>query len=165
MKILVFTEGTLFIGANVVYLSRAERIRATQEKIGQRTPVDFSALVPAGNAVEKLQTWRRQGAEIMYLTSRTRLDKIEIIRSLLRKFDFPEGELFFCRENEAYKDVAERVWPDVIVEDDCESIGGEIEMTYPHIRPAMRAKIKSIVVPEAGGIDHLPENVVDLSEC
>jgi hypothetical protein len=29
------------------------------------------------------------------------------LREVLRKFGFPEGELFFCREGKAYKDVAE----------------------------------------------------------
>ena len=55
------------------------------------------------------------------------------------------------------EDVAERAVPDVIVEDDCESIGGEIEMTYPRIRPEIKARIISVVIREFGGIDHLPE--------
>jgi hypothetical protein len=48
------------------------------------------------------------------------------------------------------------------VEDDCESIGGEIEMTYSHMRPEIKAKITSIVVKEFGGIDHLPETLPEL---
>lgn len=100
----------------------------------------------------------------MYLTSRTHSDEIEDIRFVLHKFGFPEGELFFRQEGEAYKDVAERVLPDIIVEDDCESIGGEVEMTYPHIRPDIKARIKSIVVPEAGGIDHLPDDIATLRD-
>ncbi|MEW5719132.1 MAG: hypothetical protein AB1817_10925 [Chloroflexota bacterium] len=165
MKILVFTEGTLFIGENDVHLSREERIRATREKIARMAAgekIDFSAMVPAGNAIEKLHAWKRQGVEITYLTSRRRAAEVAIIRSLLDKFGFPEGELFFRRGTEAYKDVAERVLPDVLVEDDCESIGGEIEMTYPHIQPKIQARIKSIVVPEAGGVDHLPDDVAAL---
>ena len=165
MKILVFTEGTLLIGGNVTHLSRQERIRAVQAELAASQPIDFRAEVPAGNAVEKLRAWRRQGAEIMYLTSRTRPDEIEAIRYVLDKYSFPEGELFFRRsqEDEAYKDVAERVLPDILVEDDCESIGGEAEMTYPHIRPELKARIKSIVIPEAGGIDHLPDDIADLA--
>jgi hypothetical protein len=164
MRILVFTEGTILTG-NVAHLSREERIRAVQEAIARQPagePIDFRAEVPAGNAVEKLQTWKRQGAEIMYLTSRTRSDEIEDIRHVLRKFGFPQGELFSRQESEAYKDVAERVLPDILVEDDCESIGGEVEMTYPHIRPDIKARIKSVVIPEAGGIDHLPDDVAAL---
>ena len=168
MRILVFTEGTLLIGGDEVSLSREERIRAVREKIARQAaggpPIDFSAEVPAGGAVEKLHAWRRQGAEIAYLTSRTRPDEIEQIRSVLREFRFPEGELFYRHAGEAYCDAAERALPDVLVEDDCESIGGEVEMTYPHIRPALKARIKSIVVPEAGGIDHLPDDIAALME-
>ncbi len=162
MKIMVFTEGTLFIGAGDVLRSREERIRAVQQVLAAQQPIDFRASVPAGNAVQKLHAWRRQGAEIVYLTSRRKPAEVDDIRYLLDKFGFPEGELFFRREGEAYRDVAERVLPDILVEDDCESIGGEIEMTYPHIRPEFKARIKSVVIPEAGGIDHLPDDLAVL---
>jgi hypothetical protein len=166
VRILVFTEGTLLIGGDEAHLGRRERIRAVKEKIARQAtggpPINFGAEVPAGHAVEKLQAWRRQGVEILYLTSRTRPDEIEAIRSVLDRFGFPAGELFFRQAGEAYSDVAERVLPDVLVEDDCESIGGEVEMTYPHIRPEMKVTIKSIVVREAGGIDHLPDDLAAL---
>jgi hypothetical protein len=168
VRILVFTEGTLLIGGDVAHLSRQERIRAVQEKIARQAaggpPIDFSAEVPAGNAVEKLHAWRRQGAEILYLTSRTGPEEIEDIRDVLGRFRFPAGELFFRRPGEAYSDVAERVLPDILVEDDCESIGGEVEMTYPHTRPELKTAIKSIVVAEAGGIDHLPDDLTALMD-
>jgi hypothetical protein len=32
-------------------------------------------------------------------------------------------------------------------------------MTYPHLRPELKAKIRSIVVEEFGGIDHLPDDI------
>jgi hypothetical protein len=166
MRILVFTEGTLLIGGDEARLSRPERIRAVKEKLARQAaggpPIDFSAEVPAGDAVAKLRAWQRQGAEIVYLTSRTRPDEIEAIRSVLGRFGFPGGELFFRQAGEAYSDVAERVLPDILVEDDCESIGGEAEMTYPHIRPELKVTIRSIVVPEAGGIDHLPDDLAAL---
>jgi len=58
--------------------------------------------------------------------------------------------------------VAERVMPDILIEDDCESIGGESEMIYPHIREDLKQKIKSIVVKEFQGIDHLPDSLTAL---
>lgn len=83
MRILVFTEGTLLIGQDEARLTRPERIQAVREKIGRLAaggpPIDFSAEVPAGDAVQKLRAWRRQGAEIMHLTSRTRPDENENI--------------------------------------------------------------------------------------
>jgi hypothetical protein len=54
------------------------------------------------------------------------------------------------------------VLPDVLIEDDCESIGGESEMTYPQLTPALKQRIRSIVVPEFGGIDHLPDELTAL---
>ncbi len=47
----------------------------------------------------------------MYLTSRTNPEEIEIVRRVLEQYDFPQGELFYRREGEEYKDVAERVLP------------------------------------------------------
>jgi len=41
-------------------------------------------------------------------------------------------------------------------------IGGEAEMTYSHIRPELQSKIKSIVVKEFQGIDHLPDSLTAL---
>jgi hypothetical protein len=52
--------------------------------------------------------------------------------------------------------------PDIIIEDDCESIGGETEMIYPQIEAELRGKTRSIVVKEFGGIDHLPDELLAL---
>jgi hypothetical protein len=135
MKILVFTEGTT---------------------------IEYTKKIPNGNAPAKLRAWEDQGAEIAYLTSRTNPDEIAIVRRLLEQYEFPHGELFYRRKGEEYKDVAERVLPDLLVEDDCASIGGQVQMTYPHVRPELKAGIKSIVVKEDGGIDHLPDSLIEL---
>jgi hypothetical protein len=60
--------------------------------------------------------------------------------------------------------VAERTLPDILIEDDCECIGGESEMTYPHIRQELKSMIKSIVVKEFSGIDHLPDALSELKD-
>ena len=83
-------------------------------------------------------------------------------KAVLRNHDFPEGQVFFRHSGESYSDVAESVLPDILIEDDCESIGGQEEMTYPHIKPELKARIKSIVVREFGGIDHLPDDIFAL---
>jgi hypothetical protein len=72
------------------------------------------------------------------------------------------GELFYRRPGESYADVATRVLPTILIEDDCESIGGPVEMTYPHIHPELKLKFKSIAVKEFGGMDHLPDRLADL---
>jgi len=158
MKIMVFTEGTIFTHTDWADLSRDETVRRV--KAGERP--DFASTIPIGGAARKVQAWREAGAEIVYLTSRREPGEVEQAKEILQRYGFPAGELLFRREGENYRDVAELAGPDVIVEDDCESIGGEIEMTYPHIRPEIRAKITSVVVKEFGGIDHLPESLPEL---
>ncbi len=159
VKILVFTEGTLLIHKDWPGLSREEMAARVKAAPPPKGPQDWDAQVPAGRAVGKLHAWQAQGAETAYLTSRRKPEEVEVIRQVLRRHHFPDGPLYFRREGERYSDVAERVRPDVLVEDDCESIGGEAEMTYPHIRPEFKSRITSITVPEFGGIDHLPDDL------
>ncbi len=54
--------------------------------------------------------------------------------------------------------------PDVLIEDDCESIGGAGEMVITHVKPEIKTKIKSFAVKEFEGIDHLPDKVFELLE-
>ena len=158
MKIMVFTEGTIFSHSDWIGLAREEVVQRAKE--GEEP--DYAAMIPIGNAAQRIRAWSDAGAEIQYLTSRRSLDEVEKVREVLRLYDFPQGQLFFRLEGEEYKDTAERAFPDVLIEDDCESIGGEVEMTYPHIRPEIKTRIVSIVVREFGGIDHLPEELSDL---
>ena len=158
MKIMVFTEGTIFTHSDWIGLAREEIVRRVKE--GERP--DYAGTIPIGEAARKIQAWSQAGAEILYLTSRRSLDEVEQVREVLQRYSFPAGQLFFRQEGEEYKDAAERAIPDILIEDDCESIGGEIEMTYPHIRSEIKARIISIVVKEFSGIDHLPESPSDL---
>ena len=61
-----------------------------------------------------------------YVTRRRPRSPENVQRSeyALRRWSFPEGVLLSRRNNESYADIAVREKPDVIVEDDCESIGG-----------------------------------------
>jgi lincosamide nucleotidyltransferase A/C/D/E len=157
MKIMVFTEGTLLMHPSGKGVSREERVKQTKTKLLEMRR--FKNYIPVDNAVKKLKIWVRQGAEICYLTSRRSKKEVSFIQQILDKYNFPKGELYFRNKDEEYKDVAERVMPDILIEDDCESIGGEVEMTYPHIKLDLKQKIKSIVVKEFGGIDNLPDNL------
>jgi hypothetical protein len=158
MKIMVFTEGTILGHSDWSGLAREEIVQRVKE--GERP--NYAGTIPIGNAAQKIQAWSEAGAEILYLTSRRSLEEVEQVREVLQAHGFPTGQLFFRLEGEEYKDAAERAMPDILIEDDCESIGGEIEMTYPHIRPEIRAGIVSIVIKEFGGIDHLPETLTEL---
>jgi hypothetical protein len=124
---------------------------------------DLENFIPVRKAVEKLTKWQEQGAEICYLSSRRIKSEIETIRRILHKFHFPNADnLYFRQPGGDYKDVAERLMPDVLIEDDCESIGGANEMTYTFIKPELKTRIKSIPVPEFGGVDHLPDQLSQL---
>jgi hypothetical protein len=157
IKILVFLHGTTIMHRKGIGHSRAERVKQVHER--DESLRDFAAYVPVDNAVKKLQTWKRQGAEIVYLSSHRTAADVEKDRYVLEKHDFPSGRVLFRQTGEEYKDVAERIMPDIIIEDDCESIGGEKEMVYPHITPVLKTKMVSIVVKEFGGIDHLPDKI------
>ena len=52
--------------------------------------------------------------------------------------------------------------PNILIEDDCESIGGDKEMTITHIKLGIKQRIKSVVIKEFGGIDNLPDNINEL---
>lgn len=179
MKILIFTEGTILMHSSGKDVSREERVKQSQAEGIQReerkiayetnSPLpavkngsvcDLASYIPIGNAVKKIIFWEKQGAAICYLTSRRIKSEIDTIQSVLRKYNFPNSsDLHYRQQGEDYKDVAQKVLPDVLIEDDCESIGGEPEMTYPHIKPEIKVKIKSLPVKEFGGIDHLPDNI------
>ena len=179
MKLLIFTEGTIIMHGLAKNVNREERVRQSKEAGIQReeiniafetntlppkaspgTPYDLDNYIPIGNATEKITKWKNQGAEIIYLTSRRLQSEVETIKRILEKYHFPDYQnLYFRRKGENYKDVAELLFPNMIIEDDCESIGGEKEMTYPRIKEELKKRIKSIVVKEFEGVDNLQDKI------
>ncbi|MBN2353663.1 MAG: hypothetical protein JXD23_13910 [Spirochaetales bacterium] len=157
MKIMIFTEGTIIMHKSGVGQSREQRVR--QVKDGDPSIHDYRSYVPIGDAVTKLLQWKNQGAGIVYLTSRRDEQEVSDIQSVLRRWGFPHGELAHRRAGEEYKDVVVRIPPDVLIEDDCESIGGAEEMTVTHMNPLLKANIISLPVREFGGIDHLENHI------
>jgi hypothetical protein len=160
MRFLIFLHGTTIMHRAAVGHTREERV----EQVQQRDPsvADYAAYVPVGEAVAKLAQWQRQGAQICYLSSHRKPEDVAKDAAVLERFGFPAGEVLFRQPGESYADVARRAMPDVLIEDDCESIGGEVEMTYPHLRPGEQARITGIVVREFEGIEHLPDTLGEL---
>ena len=159
MKILVFLQGTTLMQRDAVgvpWEGQARRVaQGTDDSVG-----DSESYIPVGKAVEKLMKWRNQGAEILYLASHRDPKDVEKDRLVLAKYGFPLGPVLYrSNESESYASIAEKVLPDLIVEDDCLSIGGEPEMTYPNMSDDAKRRVKSIVVREHGGIDHLPDEL------
>jgi len=153
MRIIIFTEGTILMHKSAIKHSREEIVRQVIDK--DLSVRDYANYVPIGGAVEKIKNWADQGAEIIYMTSRKNKKEIDEIQKVLDQNNFPKGMLEYRKDDEEYKDVAERIKPDILIEDDCESIGGLKEMTYPHISEKLRKSIKSIVVKEFSGIDNI----------
>ena len=160
MKILVFLHGTLIMHKNGEGKTREERVRQVLDK--DLSVFDYISYVPVGNAVKKLKFWQTQGAEILYLSSHETAEDVEKDKSVLEKYEFPRGQIFYRQNGESYKDIAEKITPNILIEDDCESIGGTKEMTITFVRPEIKKMIKSVVVKEFGGIDHLPDSIKDL---
>jgi len=182
MKILIFTEGTILVHASSKGLTRKQIIQQSldfgiqqeERSISYDTTDlpstiisgdinDYASYIPVGLAVAKLKKWSHQGAVIYYLSSRRVKKELDAIGSVLKNFDFPNyRNLMFRQQGEDYQTVAERLMPDILIEDDCESIGGELQMVYPHVAPAKKRLITSVVVPEFSGIDQLPDKLEDL---
>ncbi len=157
MKIMVFLHGTSIMHRAGLGRTREERVHQVIER--EASVLDFGSYVPVDSAVSKLQTWHAQGADILYLSSHLQASDTDKDRAVLQRYGFPPGPIYFRQPDESYADIAARLMPDVLIEDDCESIGGESQMTYPHIPPRLQAHIKSIVVPEFGGLDGLPDDI------
>jgi hypothetical protein len=162
MRILVFLHGTAIMHRNAKCLAREEAIRQVME--GEESVYDYASYIPVGNAAKKLRRWKSQGARICYLSSHKKTEDVERDKLVLKKYAFPDGQIFHRRNTEEYKDVVERIrpLPEVIVEDDCESIGGKIEMVYPNLKPELKNMIKSIVVKEFEGMDGVPDRISKL---
>lgn len=161
MKVLIFLHGTLIMHASGIGVSRIERVQQVMD--GEASVADYEHYVPVGEGVSKLHVWQSQGAELMYLSSHTEGIYVEKDKAVLARYRFPAAPVLYRRGGESYQDVAIKVAPDVIVEDDCESIGGSCEMVHPNLPETWKCKILSVVVKEFEGIEHLPDALSALS--
>jgi len=177
MKILVFTEGTILVHSSSRGKTR-EQIVKQVANLGSRWDTllfflklktddihNYPGYIPVGDAVNKIRRWKKQGATIYYLTSRRVNGEVGVISKVLQKYDFPDCNNLLSRQpGEEYNDVAEKLMPDIFIEDDCESIGGAEEMTSTHFNPEAKVRTKTIVIKEFQGIDHLPDHLDQLKE-
>ncbi len=122
----------------------------------------FSSYQPIGNAVIKIRNWQRQGMDVVYCTSR-RGQQARVIADLLLKYKLPGSRLYFRERRQKYHHLVESVRPEILIEDNCKSIGGSRQMCITDVEPRLKNEIHSIVVEEFKGIDHLPASVEELS--
>jgi len=157
---MVFLHGTSIMHSAGFGKTREERVKQVRRR--RLSVLNYARYIPVGSVVNKLKNWVNQGAKIVYLSSHEKSKDVEKDKLVLNKYSFPKGEVLYRKNGETYKDVAEKVMPNILIEDDCESIGGKKEMTYTFIERGLKKKIKSIPVKEFGGIDHLPDSLEDL---
>ncbi len=143
IKIMIFTEGTILKPKSFFSL------------------YNHKSYLPIGDSVSLINKWNQQGAEIVYCTSRRGQQAIEIAE-LLKQYHFAGTELYYRGKGETYKDLVEKVIPDILIEDNCRSIGGSRQMCITKVGSEIKAKIVSIVVKEFKGIDDLPETISGL---
>ena len=162
VRIMVFLHGTAIMHASAVGQPRAERVRQSRQR--DTSVLDFATHVPAENAVDKVQAWQRHGADICYLSSHTGAADVALDRAVLARHGFPDGPVFFRQPGESYADVACRADADVVVEDDCESIGGNQHTTAFRLAQSPGRAVRCVIVPEFGGLTHLPDDPQELTQ-
>jgi hypothetical protein len=143
-RILIFTEGTI---------------------LGPRHMKEFfnnKGYVTITLYVEKINRWYKQGARLAYLTSRRKPADVAAIVRILTDAGLPGDALYYRGKGEGYHHIAEQLIPDVLIEDDCRSIGSSRNWTITFVRPEIKRRIHSIIVREFGGIDDLPDTLSDL---
>lgn len=58
-------------------------------------------------------------------------------------------------KGEQYRGIVEKLRPDILIEDDCRSIGGQKKWCITNVKKELQSNIQSIIVPELFGIDDL----------
>ncbi len=155
LKLLVFLQGTTFIESALIGKTREESVKKSREWAAKGGWL--GELVPIGNAAKKVRTWSEH-VELFYLTASRKEENVAKCQIALKRWTFPEGRLLHREKDQSYSDLITPLRPDVIVEDDCESLGGIKEMVYPNLSENVRRSIASVVVREFEGVDHLPDD-------
>lgn len=137
LKIMLFTEGTIIMHRSLVHL------------------YDFASYIPIGSCVDLIRQWDEQGAEIIYCTSR-KGKQVPLIVDVLKRNNYCGTKLYYREKGLTYSQIVEEVMPDILIEDDCRSIGGKEQMCIFHVSEECRDRIHSIPIEEFKGIDHLP---------
>ena len=172
MKVLIFLHGTIIMHASGKNKKPSERIdQVLDEK--DKTIYDFDKYIPIENASETLNKWVENGIEIIYMSFHKEEINIKKDIEVLNKYNFPIATVLYRSRNQGYKDIVKNELPDIIIEDNCESIGKWIEnkykflpnifvrylkireMVYPNLPKAIKKDIQSIIVEEFKGIDDL----------
>lgn len=156
----MFLHGTSIMHGSAIGRQRNSRV----EQVVSKDPavLDYASYVPTEGAVAKVMAWQRRGVEICYLSSHRTAAAAAIDKSVLAGHGFPAGDLYYRAHGESYADVVRRWSADVLVEDDCESIGGRAQTAASELGRSAGQAVPCVVVREFGGLAHLPDEPTEL---
>ena len=135
-KIMIFVEGTIL---KPKYNNIISRICVT-------------SYVPINNAIETLKKWQEEGYEIIYLTSLKGRKAMKMAQHL-DELGFTGSMVGYRQRNQDYATLIKEELPDILIEDDCESVGGEENMCYNILNEDLKKSVKHIIVKEFNGIN------------
>jgi hypothetical protein len=110
---------------------------------------------PIKNAVEKINKWVEQGAEILYLTTAVKFTEVKAAKDAVKNANFPGDTVQARREGESFREVLDGLKPNVFIE--LENIEELISVKLP-----ADSAIFTIVVKSGDGLELLPESLDDL---
>ena len=139
-KIMIFIEGTIFYTKPVLFLFSKK------------------GYVPIGKSIKIINELYDKGNEI-YLCSYVRKNRFAFIKSIMDYYKIKYTKILCREKDEQYNDLVESILPDILIEDDCKSIGGEKEWCITNVKEEIKQNIKSIIVEEFRGIDNI-ENYI-----
>lgn len=135
-KIMIFVEGTILKPKYNNILSR----------------ISMTTYIPINNAIETLKKWQEEGYEVIYLTSLKGRRAMKMAQHL-DELGFTGSMVGYRQKNQDYATLIKEELPDILIEDNCLSVGGEQNMCYNLLNDELKKEIKHIVVEEFKGID------------
>ena len=140
-KIMIFIEGTIFYTKPVLFLFSKK------------------VYVPIGKSIKIINELYDKGNEI-YLCSYVRKNRYAFIKSIMDYYKIKYTKILCREKEEQYNDLVESILPDILIEDDCKSIGGEKECCITNVKEEIKQNIKSIIVEEFKGIDNIEKYIL-----
>ena len=136
MKIMIFIEGTTFYTKPFLFLFT---------KHGYK---------PIRNAVKLVNALYDKGNEI-YPCSYVHKSRYDFIKSIVDFYGMRYTEILCRDKRESYSEIVERIKPNILIEDDCKSIGGLKNCCITYVKKEIKREIQSIIVPEFARIDNV----------
>jgi ribonucleotide monophosphatase NagD (HAD superfamily) len=137
-KIMIFVEGTI--------------LKPKHNNIFSK--MNMTGYVPINNSIETIKKWQEEGYEIIYLTSLKSRKAMKMAQHL-DELGYTGSMVEYRQKNQNYATLIKDELPDILIEDDCKSIGGMENTCYNLLDEKTKKYIKHIVVEEFGGIDNV----------